>query len=154
MDTKQKIAALDMKTKLSTLWIFVLLNIIFRDIHEIVKPEFLAEMMTGTANSSQPSDELFLIAGILLEISIGMVLLSRVLAYRPNRWANIMAGALSMGFILFNISTPDLDDIFFAAVEVMGLLLIIWLAWKWPNPELSPLSETNQLRRPQEISSK
>ena len=152
MDINQKITALDMKTKLSTLWIFVLLNVIFRDIHEIVKPAFLAEMMSG--NGSQPSEELFLIAGILLEISIGMVLLSRVLTYRLNRWANIIAGALTMGFILFNISTPDLDDIFFAAVEVVGLSLIIWLAWKWPTPEHSPLSETNQLKNLHEISGK
>jgi hypothetical protein len=27
---------------------------------------------------------------------------------------------------------------FFAIIEVVSLLLIVWYVWKWPSPELSP----------------
>ena len=133
MDTNQKIVTMDMQTKLSTLWIFVLLNVIFRDIHELFRPGFLAEMMTGTVNGVQMSAELLLIAGIILEIAIVMVLLSRILTVRYNRWANIVAATITIGFVIFNNTAPDLDDIFFAAVEILALVLIIWTAWRWPT---------------------
>lgn len=35
MNSNKAITGMDMKTMLSTLWIFVLLNVIFRDIHEL-----------------------------------------------------------------------------------------------------------------------
>jgi hypothetical protein len=29
---------------------------------------------------------------------------------------------------------PDLDDIFFAVIELTALVLIVGLAWKWKEP--------------------
>lgn len=132
MNTDKKTIELSRKATLSTLWIFVLLNIIFRDIHQLFKPGFLEEMMTGTVNGVTITEEFMLIAGILLEIPIVMVLLSRVLKYRVNRWANIIAGVLTIVFIIAN-GVSDLDDIFFITIQIVGLLVIIWYAWKWPK---------------------
>ena len=130
---------LDTKAKLSTLWIFILLNVIFADIHGFFKPGFLEEIMTGVVNGTQMTEGLFLLAAIGLEIPIAMVLLSRVLKYRVNRWANIIAGAISIAFAIGNWSTtPELivpDRIFFATIEVVSMLLIIWYAWRWPRQE-------------------
>jgi hypothetical protein len=66
-----------------------------------------------------------------------MVLLSRVLPYRANRWANIIAGPIAIALVVVG-APSDLDDMFFAIIEVVSLLFIVWYAWKWPNPELSP----------------
>lgn len=134
MDANQKLGAMDMKAKLSTVWIFVLLNVIFRDIHELFRPGFLEEMMTGMVNGVQMSEETLLVAGILLEIPIAMVILSRVLRYRFNRLANIIAAVLTIAFIISN-RPNDLDDIWFLTVGVVALSLIIWYAWKWPQVE-------------------
>lgn len=134
MDTNQKLGTMDMKAKLSTVWIFVLLNVIFRDIHELFRPGFLEEMMTGMVNGVQMSEETLLVAGILLEIPIAMVILSRVLRYRFNRLANIIAAVLTIAFIISN-RPNDLDDIWFLTVGVVALSLIIWYAWKWPQVE-------------------
>ncbi len=125
---------LDTKAKLSTLWIFILLNVIFADIHGFFKPRFLEEIMTGSVNGTQLTEELFLLAAIGLEIPIAMVLLSRVLKYRVNRWANIIGGAISIMFVIVS-EVHDLDDMFFATVEVIDMLLIIWYAWTWPKHE-------------------
>ena len=135
MNSNKKTTGMDMKAKLSTLWIFILFNMVFRDIHELFRPGFLEEIMTGTVNGLQMTEELLLVAGIMMEIPIVMVVLSRVLKYRVNRWANIIGGAIAIVFVIITNRAPDLDDMFFAAVEVVTGLLIIWCAWKWPKQE-------------------
>jgi len=75
-----------------------------------------------------------LLGAIVMEIPIAMVLLSRVLKYRVNRWANIIAGAITIAILIGNAST-DLDNIFFTTNVVVSLSLIVWYAWKWLNPE-------------------
>jgi uncharacterized membrane protein len=65
-----------------------------------------------------------------------MVLLSRVLKYRANRWANIIVGAVNTVAVIASllVTTPALYYLFFAIIEIATTLLIIWYAWTWPNP--------------------
>ncbi|MDJ0746571.1 MAG: DUF6326 family protein [Xenococcaceae cyanobacterium MO_167.B27] len=120
----------DKKTLLSTLWIFVLFNLIFRDIHEFFRAGVLEEIITGVVNGTQVTEEVMLIGAIMVEIPIVMVLLSRILNYRINRWANIIIGAIMIALVI-GMGQKDLDDRFFATVEVIALSVIVWLAWKW-----------------------
>lgn len=124
------------KTLLSTLWIFVLLNMIMRDIHELLRPGFLAEIMTGVVNGNQMTEGFLLMAGVLLQIPLLMVVLSRVLNYKTNRRANIAVGTLTAISIVVN-GVNDLDDVFFALVEAAALAVIVWAAWKW-RPQTVP----------------
>ena len=137
MNPNIKTIGMDMKTKLSTLWIFILFNMIFLDIHALLKPGFLEEVMTGFVNGTQMTQGLLLLGAIMIEIPIAMVLLFRILKYRVNRWANIITSVITTAIILSNLST-DPDNIFVGTIIVVALLLIVWYAWKWPNPELSP----------------
>jgi len=134
MNPNKKTTGMDMKAKLSTFWIFVLFNIIFSEFHKLLQPGFLEEVMTGFVGGVQMTQEILLLGAIVLEIPIAMVLLSRVLNYRVNRWANIIAGAIIIAVVIGNAST-DLDNIFFATIVVVSLLLIVWYAWKWPKQE-------------------
>lgn len=122
---------IDKKALLSTLWIFVLLNVIFRDLHEFFRAGMIEEIITGTPVSEQ----MMLVGGIMVEIPILMVLLSRILNYRINRWANIIIGAVIIALII-GVRSKDLDDIFFATIEVIALSAIIWLAVKWREPKI------------------
>lgn len=88
--------------------------------------------MTGTINGVQINEPLFLLGGIMAEILISMVLICRVLNYKVNRWANIITGVLMIAFVINN-GVKDLDDIFFASIEIFSLSLIIWIAYKWHN---------------------
>ncbi|AFY55373.1 hypothetical protein Riv7116_2876 [Rivularia sp. PCC 7116] len=130
MISNHKTIGMDIKALLSTLWIFVLFNMIFRDLHEFGRPGFLEEIMTGIVNGVQITEGLMLIGGIMAEIPISMVLLSRVLKYKINRWANIIAGAITIAIIIQN-GVGDLDDMFFATIEIVSLSVIVWCAWKW-----------------------
>ncbi len=134
MNPNKKTTGMDMKAKLSTLWIFVLFNIIFSEFHKLLQPGFLEEVMTGFVGGVQMTQEILLLGAIVLEIPIAMVLLSRLSNYRVNRWANIIAGAITIAVVIGNAST-DLDNIFFATIVVVSLLLIVWYAWKWPKQE-------------------
>ncbi len=124
----------DMKVKLSTLWIFVMFNMLFADILSFMNPGFLKELMTGYAGEIQITQGLLLGFAILLEIPIAMIFLSRVLKYRVNRWANIIAGPITIAFVIGGGSAA-LHYIFFATIEVVCMSLIIWYAWNWPKQE-------------------
>jgi len=130
MNTNIWTTGMDVRAKLSTLWIFVLFNLIFSEFHRLLQPGFLEEVMTGTVGGVQLSQEVLLLGAVVLEIPIAMALLSRVLSYRVNRWANIIAGAMTIAIVLFNMSA-DLDNIFFSTIGVVAMSLIVWYAWRW-----------------------
>src|ERR1700724_143434 len=77
----------DRKVTLSTLWIFAVLNYIYADVFTAMDP--------STNNGSvHMSHGMMLGAAVLMETAIAMVPLSHTLKYRPNRWANIIAGVI------------------------------------------------------------
>lgn len=128
----------DIKVKISTLWIVVLFNIVFADIVGLVHPGTLEKMMTGDVGF-EITQELLLVFSILLQIPIVMIFLSRILPNSANRWANTFAGIITIVFVIGGGSNT-LSYIFFATVEVICILLIIWYAWQLPKraPQFHP----------------
>ncbi len=110
---------------LSTLWIFVLFNIIFRDLHQFLAKGFIEEMI-----SQKISEPMALLYGVILEIPIVMVLLSRILSNTANKWSNVIAAGITILGILGTLPSADLDDIFFGVVKLIALITIIRVAWK------------------------
>jgi len=84
----------DRKVILSSLWIFVTLNYLYCDIMSLMDPILLKQMITGQAGPIQMTQGFLLGAAIVMEIPIAMVILSRILKYRVNRSANIVAGII------------------------------------------------------------
>jgi hypothetical protein len=127
---------MDMKSKLSTLWIFVALNYLYCDVVSLMDPELLPQYLRGNVNGLEFTPWFLLGAGILVEIFIAMVLLSRVLPYRANRWANIAAGTIMTAVqsaSLF-VGTPAPYYLFFSVIEIATTVLIVWFAWNWREP--------------------
>ena len=127
----------DRKLILSTLWIFVTLNYIYCDILGFMDPDMLAQYITGTVNGLE-LDENFLFAGaFLMEIPIAMVLLSRILNYRANRWTNIIAGCIKTIVMILTmfVGTPTAYYLFFGIIEIATTSFIVGYAWKWTNSE-------------------
>ncbi|MEO1246244.1 MAG: DUF6326 family protein [Pseudomonadota bacterium] len=119
------------RTVLSTLWIFVLLNLFAKDIHELGRPGMLQQIMTGVVDGVTITEELMLLGGVMFEIPILMVLLSQILPYRINRRANIGAGAVTIMIEVYSNLNPDLDNVFFLVIKILALLGVIRVAWKW-----------------------
>ncbi len=115
--------------KLFTLWIFATFNYIYADVVTLFDK-------TVITNLSQAA---LLGAAVLVETAIAMVLLSRVLKYTANRWANIIVGIINTVAVLVSllVATPALYYAFFATIEIATTATIIWYAWTWPNPARS-----------------
>jgi Family of unknown function (DUF6326) len=127
---------MDMKSKLSTLWIFVALNYLYCDVISLMDPELLPLYLRGNINGLELTPGFLLGAAILIEIPISMVLLSRVLRYRANRWANIAAGTIMTAVqsaTLF-VGVPAPYYLFFSVIEIATTVLIVWFAWNWREP--------------------
>lgn len=130
MDTNKKTAEMkDVKMKLSTLWISVMFIMVFADILSFVRPGTFEEIA-----EQQITDGLLLVFAVMIVIPIAMIFLSRVLKHRANRWANIIAAAITILWVIGGGSTYP-HYIFFATIEVVCMLLIVWYAWKLPKQE-------------------
>lgn len=117
---------------LSKLWLFVLLNMIFRDLHQLGKSSFIEEILSGVVNGVKITDELMLFGGVLAEIPIAFALFSNYLPSKTNKWANIAASTITTLVLLSGLPSADLDDIFFLTIEVTSLISIMVVAWKLP----------------------
>ena len=138
MNTTQKTTGIkDRKVLLSTLWIFAMFNYLYADVMTLMDSSALKELMTGYAGGLQVTQGFLLGAAVLMETAIVMVLLSRILKYKANRLANIIAGIIHTVAVLLSmfVGTPTPYYIFFGTIEIACTLLIVGLAWKWHNPE-------------------
>jgi len=123
---------IDTKVLLSTLWIVVMINMLKADILSLHIPG-AAEEVAKTAGET-PISLLMLGGAIMMEISIVMIILSRVLKYGVNRWVNIVTSIITITFIWGGAASYP-HYLFIGTVETICLLLIIWFAWKWTEAE-------------------
>ena len=124
----------DTKVLLSTLWIVVMINMLKADILSLNIPGAAEEVARTSASAGASIPQLMLVGAIMGQLGIAMIVLSRVLKYVINRWANIVVGIVTIAYIWGGMATYP-HYIFIAIVETLCLLLIIGFAWKWTNPE-------------------
>lgn len=126
----------DIKERLSLLWLFALLTYLYADVVALFA-------IAGSGNSFEPLPQWALMgSAVLMEIPIAMILASRLLPRGVNRLANIIAGILLTvvnGFLTFVAPLvtggrpPAYPEyLFFATIETVCTLVIIWQAWTWP----------------------
>ena len=142
----------DTKERLSVLWIFALLNYLYADVLGLWA-------MAGSRHPLEPLPPWALMgSAVLMEIPIAMILACRLLPFRANRLANIIAGGivtLVNGFLTF---VPPLagwgrppafpEYVFFATIETVCTLVIIWQAWTWSGGE-DAVSSERVVRQPE-----
>jgi len=125
------------KKTLSVLWIFLTLNFIFCDVFTLMYSEELQQILSGKMGETVIDQPFLLVFAFLMEIPMAMILLSRFLPYKLNRWLNIVAGVL-LTFVqvgsLF-VGKPTLHYVFFSLIETAAASFIVWLALRWKNEE-------------------
>lgn len=131
MNANMKVTEMkDRKIILSTLWIFAMLNYLYADVFSVYfNPEAQQQAQEFTAGSPG----VILVFAVLMETAMAMVLLSRILGYRANRWTNVVVAVLHTASVTWTLidSKPELFYAFFAAIEIACTLFIIWYAWSW-----------------------
>jgi hypothetical protein len=126
----------DTKERLSLFWIFALLNYLYADVVAL----FAIVGSSNLADAPHLPPWALLGSAVLMEIPIAMIVASRLLPFKANRLANIIAGAiltLVNGFLTFvpplvGARTPALPEyLFFATIETVCTSVIVWQAWTW-----------------------
>lgn len=118
---------------LSTLWIFVTLNYLYCDLIGLMDSNLLKQYLTGNVEGLVINENFLLYAGILMEVPIAMVLLSKTLAKNLNCWTNIIAGNIKTMVMLATLFIGSFTKyyFFFAVIEIATTVFIIWYAVKW-----------------------
>jgi hypothetical protein len=131
----------DTKQLLSLLWLFALLNYLYADVLALFA-------FIGSSHSGPHLPQWALLgSAVLMEIPIAMILTCRLLPFGANRLSNIVSGVvltLINGFLTFVLPLTDgafRDPIYpayvwFATIETVCTLAIIWKAWIWSEAEM------------------
>lgn len=138
--TSNIVKKIDTRTLLSILWVVVMINMLKADILSLFIPGAAEEVARTSASTGTPIPILMLGGAIMMELSIAMIILSRVLPYGVSRWANIVISILTIVFVIRGgVNYPHY--IFIASIEVACLLVIVWKAWTWRNPQYEPQNQ-------------
>ncbi|MBA7686222.1 hypothetical protein ES703_94663 [subsurface metagenome] len=127
---------INVKIKLSALWVALTFLFIYVDYFGLFKPGFIENVIAGEVAGRQVS-QVFLLAGMaLMTIPSLMIFLSLTLKAKANRWTNVIVGIFEVFIlIVFVIGESWAFYIFGTIVEVVLLSLIVWYAWTWPKHE-------------------
>lgn len=126
----------DTRERLSLFWLFALLNYLYADCTAL----FAIVGSPGLADAPHFPSWVLLASSVFMEIPIAMIVACRLLPFRANRLANIIAGAIvtvinaGLTYIppLVGARTPALPAyLFFATIETVCTSVIVWQAWKW-----------------------
>ncbi|HEX9800814.1 MAG TPA: DUF6326 family protein [Thermoanaerobaculia bacterium] len=126
-------ARIPVRIKLSALWASVMFCYIYGDYFWLYMPGKLAEMLAGKMPPFGPVTQgVLLTTTILMTIPSLMIFLSLVLRRAPNRWLNIVLGAVYSLFVLATMPGAWAFYLFLGAVDIALTSAIVWYAWSWP----------------------
>jgi hypothetical protein len=125
----------NVRIKLSALWITLMLFYIYADILGFYTPGVIENVVSGEIEGVQITDGFLLSMAIWMAIPSVMVFLSLTLKPNANRWLNIIAGFVSLIALVatFFVGEFSARYAFQAIIEGMLMVSIVWNAWKWPK---------------------
>lgn len=124
----------NIKIKLSVLWVSVTLCYLYGDYFELYTPKKVEGLISGINLLDSPA-KLFG-ASVLLAIPALMVALSLLLKPLINKWLNIIFGVFFTAIMVFLAFDTFQHKwyafyVFLAIVESCITSLIVWYAWNW-----------------------
>ena len=130
-------ATVDVKAKLSALWVALMFFYIYADILLFYRQGHVAGLLAGKAGGMEITSAFVLVSALVMAIPSLMVFLSLALKATVNRWANIGVGAVYAAVLVATLFAGKItaDSLLYAAVEAALIALIVWHAWMWPKDE-------------------
>ncbi len=128
---------INVKFKLSALWVTLMFFYVYRDIIGFMEPGHLEQWMAGEIEGVVITGALLMVSVILQAIPSAMVFLSLILSAKINRWANLILGIVYIALLVGFSSVGKITTLylFYAIVEAGALALIVWQAWNWPKQD-------------------
>lgn len=93
---------------------------------------FSGDFIAGEISGIEASQEMWMMAALLMLVPIVMVVISLVIPHPMNRWINIVAAIALFVVNLVGVpGYPGVYDKFLIIVSLGFNLLTIWYAWTW-----------------------
>ncbi len=126
---------INVKIKLSVLWVTLMLFYIYADILGFYTPGVIEKVVSGEIEGVQITEGFLLSMAIWMAIPSVMVFLSLTLKANVNRLLNIIAGFISIIALgtTFFVGEFSARYTFQAIVETVLIASIIWNALRWPS---------------------
>lgn len=130
---------INIKIKLAFIWTSVTFLYIYGDYFELYVPKKISSIIDGSSLLNSPLN-LFL-ASLLLAIPSVMICLSVLLKPMLNKWLNIIFG-LFFTCIMLLIAITSITEwkefyVFYALLESLLTVLIVWIAYNWSKNKIS-----------------
>lgn len=141
MDTRKRINELEdlkvnVKLKISALWIAVMFLYVYVDIFSLQKPGVIQDIMAGKMFIFQISQAFLFFVTLYVLVPILMIFLSLVLKPKANRLTNIIVSIFYfITMVGACIGETYAFYIFGTVIESLLLLAIVIYAWKWPKQQ-------------------
>ena len=126
---------INVKLKLSALWITVMFLFAYVDILSHMQPGLIDDFIKGEVAGFQITQTWLLGVTVMMTIPALMIFLSLVLKPKVNRWTNIIVAIFKIIIVVGSlfIGVNWSYYIFGSFVEIVLLSLIIRYAWRWPK---------------------
>jgi hypothetical protein len=136
-----KDSKIDVKIKLSVLWIALMFFYLYNDVFSLFQPGIIEELYGGEISGIQFNQSVLFAAALLMAIPSFMMFLSLALPAKANRRVNIIVGIFHAVVLLGTLLVPGEIWAYYAlymVFEAVFIALIVWHAWKWPTQEALP----------------
>jgi len=109
------------------------LNYLYCDVLGLMDAGVLRQLLAGDVGGMRITPGFLFAAGVLMQVPIWMVLLSRVLPWRFNRRANVAAGVVMTAAQVGSLFAGEVASYYwlYSAVEIGCTAFIVWRAWTW-----------------------
>lgn len=127
---------METEQRLSLFWIFLTVNYIYCDVFSLHDAATLKQLMTGVVGGMEINQGFLAAFSVVMELPMIMIVLSRLLPYTVNRWANVVIGVVLAAIQLWSLTVGSvmLHYAFFSVVEIATLAIIVWTAFVWREP--------------------
>lgn len=118
----------DTQVLLSAIWVALMLSFMLGDLVRLLS----GTHKPGEIQGRKVSPGMWLGISLFMVIPILMIVLTLILPYTVNRWANIIVAGFFFLFNLVGLPTyPTTADKFLIAVGLVFNGMTIWYAWNW-----------------------
>ncbi|MEJ2304629.1 MAG: DUF6326 family protein [Anaerolineales bacterium] len=127
----------NVRIKLSALWVTLMLFYIYADILGFYTPGNIEKVVSGEIGGFQITEGFLFVMAIWMAIPSIMVFLSLTWKANANRWVNIIVGIVSFLALGATFFAGEVSARYTFQAIAEGLLIasIVWQAWKWPTQE-------------------
>ena len=124
---------------LSVLWIFLTVNYIYCDVFTMHLAPYLKAFLSGDVGGMKITEEFLLMFAFIMQVPLIMIVLSRYLTFKLNKYLNIITGIFTTSVQAFTLTMggSTLHYKFFSTIEIFTGLLIVYLAFTWKSSALT-----------------